>query len=118
MAVLLDAIPALQPAFVKTFIGGGRTLAEFIQDRRQIEDFVRAGVFGQWHPSGTCRMGASSDPFAVTSPDDGRVHGIEGLRVVDASVMPTIPRANLNIPVIMVAERMADQIKQKEASTR
>ncbi|NML08376.1 GMC family oxidoreductase N-terminal domain-containing protein [Sphingomonas sp. G-3-2-10] len=115
VALLLDAIPALQPAFVKTFIGGGRTLANFVQDRSAIEAFVRAGVFGQWHPSGTCRMGAATDRYAVTSPEDGRVLGMSGLRVVDASLMPTIPRANLNIPVIMIAERMADQIKRAEA---
>ncbi|RYY27154.1 MAG: glucose dehydrogenase [Sphingomonadales bacterium] len=114
VAFLLDAIPALQPAFVKQFIGGGRTLDSFVQERSEIEAFVRAGVFGQWHPSGTCKMGAASDRYAVTSPDDGRVHGVDGLRVVDASLMPTIPRANLNIPVIMIAERMADCIRQKE----
>jgi 5-(hydroxymethyl)furfural/furfural oxidase len=116
VALGLDMLPFLQPAFVKAFIAGGRTLDTFIQDRGAMEDFVRAGVFGQWHPSGTCKMGAAGDPYAVTSADDGRVHGMEGLRVVDASLMPTIPRANLNIPVIMIAERMADQIRSKEAS--
>jgi 5-(hydroxymethyl)furfural/furfural oxidase len=116
VALLLDAIPALQPAFVKTFIGGGRTLDSFVKDRAAIEAFIRAGVFGQWHPSGTCRMGAANDRHAVTSPEDGRVHGVEGLRVVDASLMPTIPRANLNIPVIMIAERMADQIRRTQVS--
>ena len=116
VAFLLDLIPVLQPAFVKQFIGGGRVLSDFVQDRQAIEEFVRAGVFGQWHPSGTCKMGAATDRYAVTSAEDGRVHGVGGLRVVDASVMPTIPRANLNIPVIMVAERMADQILSREAA--
>ncbi|RYD81504.1 MAG: hypothetical protein EOP61_42870, partial [Sphingomonadales bacterium] len=115
VAAMLDLIPALQPAFVKQFIGGGRTLDSFVKDRSEIEAFVRAGVFGQWHPSGTCKMGEATDRYAVTSPDDGRVHGVAGLRVVDASLMPTIPRANLNIPVIMIAERMADAIRRKEA---
>ncbi len=116
VAALLDLMPALQPAFVKAFIGGGRTLDGLIQDRTAIEDFVRAGVFGQWHPSGTCRMGVASDRYAVTSPDDGRVHGVAGLRVVDASLMPTIPRANLNLPVIMIAERMADAIQRNDSA--
>lgn len=116
VALLLDALPALQPAFVRTFIGGRRTLGEFIDNRSEIEAFVRAGAFGQWHPSGTCRMGAPTDRYAVTSPEDGRVHGIAGLRVVDASLMPTIPRANLNIPVIMIAERMADRIRHAETA--
>ncbi len=115
VGLLLDAIPALQPGFVKAFIGGGRTLGDLVKDRDAIEAFVRGGVFGQWHPSGTCRMGAASDRYAVTSPHDGRVHGMAGLRVVDASIMPTIPRANLNVPVIMIAERMADVIRQQEA---
>lgn len=115
VAALLDAFPALQPAFVKRFIGGGRTLETWARDREAIEAFVRSGVFGQWHPSGTCRMGAASDRYAVTSPDDGRVFGVAGLRVVDASVMPTIPRANLNLPVIMIAERMADAIRNADA---
>jgi len=115
VAALLDLFPALQPTFVKTFIAGGRTLDRFVRNRKEIEEFVKAGVFGQWHPAGTCRMGASGDRYAVTSPDDGRVHGVDGLRVIDASLMPSIPRANLNIPVIMIAERMADNIRRKEA---
>ena len=55
-------------------------------------------------------MGAADDPLAVT---DGRgsVNGVEGLRVFDASLMPTIPRANTNTPTIMIAERIADLIK-------
>ncbi|WP_326523057.1 GMC family oxidoreductase [Sphingomonas sp.] len=116
VAAVLDLIPALQPAFVKAFIAGGRTLDGWVRDRGAIEAFVRGGVFGQWHPSGTCRMGAASDRYAVTAPEDGRVHGVAGLRVVDASVMPTIPRANLNLPVIMIAERMADAIRRTDAS--
>jgi 5-(hydroxymethyl)furfural/furfural oxidase len=54
-------------------------------------------------------MGASGDRDAVTDPA-GRVHGIEGLRVIDASIMPTIPRGNTNIPSIMVAEKLADAV--------
>jgi 5-(hydroxymethyl)furfural/furfural oxidase len=57
-------------------------------------------------------MGRPDDPDAVTSPRDGRVHGVGGLSVVDASIMPTAPRANLNIPVIMLAEKMADAIRR------
>ncbi|MCM8732343.1 GMC family oxidoreductase [Hephaestia sp. GCM10023244] len=115
IALLLDAIPALRSPFVRTFVGGRQTLGDLVRDRAAIEAFVRAGVFGQWHPCGTCRMGRTVDRYAVTSPEDGRVHGVSGLRVVDASVMPTIPRANLNIPVIMIAERMADSIRHTDA---
>jgi 5-(hydroxymethyl)furfural/furfural oxidase len=52
-------------------------------------------------------MGASADRDAVTDPA-GRVYGVEGLRVIDASIMPTVPRGNTNIPTIMVAEKLAD----------
>jgi 5-(hydroxymethyl)furfural/furfural oxidase len=54
-------------------------------------------------------MGRATDPLAVTD-GQGRVHGLEGLRICDASLMPTIPRANTNIPTIMMAERIADLI--------
>jgi 5-(hydroxymethyl)furfural/furfural oxidase len=71
---------------------------------------VRARAVGQWHPCGTCKMGLPEDRYAVVDPRSGQVYGTQGLRVVDASVMPTAPRANLNAPVMMVAERMSDLI--------
>ena len=65
----------------------------------------------QHHSSGTCKMGPSSDSLAVVD-QYSRVHGLEGLRVVDASVMPNVVRANTNATTIMVAERVADWIKE------
>jgi 5-(hydroxymethyl)furfural/furfural oxidase len=59
-------------------------------------------------------MGAANDPAAVTN-SAGRVYGVENLRVVDASIFPVIPRANPNIPVIMVAEKIADDIVRNAA---
>ena len=73
-----------------------------------ILDHVRARVQTLYHPVGTCRMG--DDPGAVVDRQL-RVQGVEGLRVVDASVMPTIPRGNTNGPVIALAERAADLIR-------
>lgn len=63
-----------------------------------------------YHPSGTAKMGPATDPMAVVD-DQLRVHGIGGLRVVDASIMPKITTGNTNAPTIMIAERAADLIK-------
>jgi choline dehydrogenase len=65
-----------------------------------------------FHPVGTCKMGAASDPLAVVDPQL-RVHGIAGLRVADASVMPTITSGNTNAPTLMIAERAAHWIVQE-----
>jgi choline dehydrogenase len=73
-----------------------------------LDDFIRNNLKITQHPSGTCRMG--EDPGAVVD-SDLRVKGISGLRVVDASVMPTVPGANINAAVIMVAERASDLIR-------
>jgi choline dehydrogenase len=74
-----------------------------------IDAFVRDRAESAYHPSCTCRMGGSSDPAAVVDPET-RVIGVEGLRVVDASIMPSITNGNLNAPTIMMAEKAADMI--------
>ncbi len=73
---------------------------------------LRRNVGGVWHPSGTCRLGMADDPQAVCDPE-GRVIGVDGLIVCDASVMPSIPCANLNVPVLMIAEKIADGIRAR-----
>ncbi|GAA5444506.1 oxygen-dependent choline dehydrogenase [Microbulbifer sp. NBRC 101763] len=78
-----------------------------IQTDEQIDAFVRESVESAYHPSCSCKMG--TDPMAVVDPET-RVHGLQGLRVVDSSIFPTIPNGNLNAPTIMVAERAADLI--------
>ena len=66
-----------------------------------------------FHLMGTCKMGPSTDPTAVVD-DQLQVHGLESLRVVDASVMPTMPSANTNAPTLMIAEKAADMIRGKQ----
>jgi choline dehydrogenase len=91
----------------------GRELAPGaeVTSRAGLEDYVREQAQTVWHPAGTCQMGYG--PHAVT---DGqlRVHGIEALRVADASVMPTITAGNTQAPVVAIAERAADLILAKE----
>ena len=74
--------------------------------------YVRSMTTTDHHPVGTCKMGPRWDAFSVVDPADLRVHGINNLRVVDASIMPTIPSGNIEVPVIMIAEKAADLIKQ------
>lgn len=64
-----------------------------------------------YHPVGSCKMGSRSDPEAVVD-EKLKVHGVKGLRVIDASIMPSIPGCNTNSPVMMIAEKGADMIKQ------
>lgn len=83
-------------------------------DREALEAYIGETVGGVWHPSCTCRMGAEGDRMAVTD-GIGRVRGLEGLFVCDASLMPTIPCANTNLPTIMMAEKIADALKAHSA---
>ncbi|MEM9129696.1 MAG: choline dehydrogenase, partial [Pseudomonadota bacterium] len=74
-----------------------------------IDDFIREHAESAYHPCGTCRMGRADDPGAVVDPQ-GRVIGVDGLRVADSSVFPRIPNGNLNGPSIMVGEKMSDHV--------
>ena len=74
-----------------------------------IDAFVRERVDSAYHPSCTCKMGSPADPLAVVDPQT-RVIGVEGLRVVDSSIMPSITNGNLNAPTIMIGEKAADMI--------
>ncbi|EST38711.1 oxidoreductase [Streptomycetaceae bacterium MP113-05] len=76
---------------------------------RELSDYGRRAAHTVYHPAGTCRMGAPDDPLAVLDPQL-RVRGIGGLRVVDASVFPTMPTANPMVTVLLVAERAADLV--------
>ncbi|MFY1664244.1 GMC family oxidoreductase [Pseudomonas sp. Pseu.R1] len=110
LSALLDIAGPLRGLLIHGSVTQGVTLKKLLTDDQALTEFVRRNVGGTWHPSGTCRMGRVDDPLAVTTAD-GRVIGVEGLRVCDASLMPSIPCANTNVPTIMMAERIADLIK-------
>ena len=108
-ARLTDLGGPLRRAFIRRFVVEGPTLDELLADGEAVAEWVRRTVTGHWHASCTCRMGAANDREAVTD-SSGRVYGIAGLRVCDASIMPCVPRANTNIPTIMMAEKIADSM--------
>ena len=70
---------------------------------------LRRNSLHYFHPVGTCKMGPASDPASVVDAT-GKIHGVEGLHVVDASIMPTVPRANTNLPTLMLAERIVSAL--------
>ncbi|MDP6786079.1 MAG: GMC family oxidoreductase N-terminal domain-containing protein [Rhodospirillales bacterium] len=109
LSTLMGGPGPLRRFLVKNVITQGDTLKGLMADDGALEAFIRKTVTGIWHASCTCRMGAPDDPLAVTD-EAGRVRGVEGLRVVDASVMPEVTACNTNIPTIMIAEKMADAI--------
>ncbi len=71
-----------------------------LQDDEALETYIKRAAVGVWHCSCSCRMGADDDPMAVTD-NAGRVRGVHGLRVVDASIFPVVPCANTNFPTMM-----------------
>jgi 5-(hydroxymethyl)furfural/furfural oxidase len=109
IAALTDAVPALAEPIFGTLADRKIDLTALVKDDDALAEHIRQNVAGMFHVAGTCRMGASTDRDAVVDRA-GRVRGFDGLRVVDASIMPTVPRANTNIPTIMVAEKLAAAI--------
>ena len=84
-----------------------------IDEDDDIDAYVRRGLETSYHVSCTCGMGDATDPMAVVDPS-GRVHGVQGLRVVDASIMPAVVSGNTNAPTIMLAEKLADAVLGRE----
>jgi choline dehydrogenase len=97
-----------QDAF-KPFRGEELAPGKETRSDADIDAFVRAFGESAYHPCGTCKMGVADDPTAVVD-ENLKVHGVQGLRVVDASIMPSIVSGNLNAPTIMIAEKAADLI--------
>ncbi len=97
-----------QPAFDR-YRGREIQPGAHVQTDEQIDAFVRAKVESAYHPSCSCKMGRPADPMAVVD-SQAKVHGLEGLRVVDSSIMPSVTTGNLNAPTIMLAEKAPDHI--------
>ena len=96
-----------QPAF-EPFSAGELSPGPSVESEEEILDWVARDAETALHPSCTCKLG--TDESAVVSPDSMKVHGVENLRVVDASVMPFITNGNIYAPVMMLSEKAADLI--------
>jgi 5-(hydroxymethyl)furfural/furfural oxidase len=107
IAKLLDGPAWLRRMVLEKVIVEGYRFDQLMHDDEALEDFIRNAAIGVWHATCTCRMGADDDPMAVTD-SQGRVRGVAGLRVVDASLFPCVPCANTNFPTLMTAEKIAD----------
>ena len=97
-----------QPAF-GPYLGHEIQPGADLEDDAALDGFIRAHVESAYHPCGTAKMGRRDDPCAVVDPE-GRVIGVDGLRVADSSIFPRITNGNLNAPSIMVGEKIADHI--------
>jgi len=109
-AALMDGPAALRDYVIDSFVVEGFTFDQVMRDDDALEAFVRKSAIGVWHASCSCRMGRAGDPMAVVD-GQGRVKGVQGLRVVDASIFPVVPCANTNFPVLMTAEKIADRMQ-------
>ena len=105
-ATMMDGPAALRHYMIDNFVVEGFSFDDVMNDDEALETFVRKATIGVWHASCSCRMGLPDDPMAVVD-NEGRVKGIQGLRVVDASIFPVVPCANTNFPVLMSAEKIA-----------
>jgi 5-(hydroxymethyl)furfural/furfural oxidase len=105
-AAMMDGPTALRHYIIDNFVIEGFTFDQVMSDDEALEAFVRKATIGVWHASCSCRMGRADDPMTVVDTE-GRVKGVQGLRVVDASIFPVVPCANTNFPTLMSAEKIA-----------
>jgi 5-(hydroxymethyl)furfural/furfural oxidase len=105
-AAIMELSPMTRKAMIKYWIADAPSFDELVHDDSACQEWIKSAVLGHWHISCTNRMGRIDDPMAVTD-SHGRIIGLEGLRVCDASIFPNVPCANTNVPTMMVGERMA-----------
>jgi 5-(hydroxymethyl)furfural/furfural oxidase len=111
-ALMMDSSAGLRRLLFDKVISDSRPLAKLLADPAALERHVRDNVQSAWHASCTCRMGDPTDPHTVVDPR-GQVVGADNLFIADASVMPEVSRTNTNIPTIMIAERIAEMVRQR-----
>ena len=102
------------PSFANVITGRITPTDDDLASDATLDAWMLRNVSTQQHSSGTCKMGPSDDPLAVVD-QYCRVYGLSNLNVIDASVMPDVVRANTNVTTLMIAERLADWIKEGKA---
>jgi 5-(hydroxymethyl)furfural/furfural oxidase len=108
-AAVMDTAPFARKAIIKYMIADAPDMRDLVNDDSACAEWIRGAVLGHWHVSCTNKMGSADDPMAVTD-SNGRVIGLQGLRVCDASIFPNVPCANTNVPTMMTGEHMAARI--------
>ncbi len=115
LATLLNILPGISDFVLSRLTGDAIDLDALIKNPQDLAQHVQKNIAGMFHPVGSCRMGDSEDPMAVVD-STGKVYGVQNLRVVDASIMPNLIAGNTNIPTIMVAEKIADELVKNSSN--
>lgn len=114
---MLDGPAWLRRLLVRHVLSNAPSLDALLADADKLKTYLKTYAMSVSHVTCTCRMGRPDDSLAVVDPE-GRVYGVEGLRVIDASVMPSLPRANTNLATMMIAEKMSEAILRDRAVRR
>lgn len=115
-ALALDSHAVIRK-LIMGMAASGYDIERMKTDDLELERFIRDTVLGNWHACGTVAMGSRGNRMACVDPE-GRVFGVDRLRVADASVMPSIPCANINLTTIMIAEKLSDAVRGRFAGAK
>ena len=111
---VMDFSSSIRRLLINKLIADNLSINDIEEDENIMEAWIKKTVLGHYHASCSCHMGRPNDEMAVTD-HCARVYGVEGLRIADASIMPSVPCANTNFPTIMVAERVSSLILEESA---